>query len=368
MRLLVITNDFPPNPGGIENYVFSLVRRWTAGEVVVVTRSMPGAAEFDAAQDFEIVREPVDTLLPTPGLARRLLELIARGGFQAVHFPSALPLGLLGAGLGLPYAVSVHGGEFLLASRLPLARRALKSVCRKAGVMLPESSFAEALVGRLLGSGTAMRRVTCGVDAGRYAPGAARPVQLDASGPVIVSVSRLVPRKGARTLIEALPQVLSHFPEAHLLVVGGGPDFDRLTAMVKSGRLERSVTMTGPQPWDRVPSFLAAGTIFALPTRNRFFGTETEGLPLVYVEGAAAGLPLIGGDVGGVRDAVRPGETGLLVDGSSAEQTAGAILRLLQNPSEAQRMGDAGRRMVLEEFTWDAVYEEYRRAMEACVR
>lgn len=365
MRLLVITNDFPPNPGGIENYIYSLVRRWPAKDVVVVTRRMPDGDEFDAAQDFEILREPVGTLMPKPDLVRRMSALVAEHRIDLVHFPSSLPLGLMGEGLGRPYAVSVHGGEFVLASRIPGARTALKAVCRKAAVLLPESSFAELLVRRLIGPGAMVARVTCGVDAGRY--GSAEPVDLGVGGPVIVSVSRLVPRKGGRTLIRAFPRVLGSHPDAHLLIVGGGPDLDRLRRMTEEAGLSRSVTLAGPQPWDRIPSYLAAADIFALPTRTRFLGTETEGLPLVYVEAAAAGLPLIGADVGGVGDAVRPGRTGLMVDGSDANQTARAINRLLDDPDESRRLGSCAREMVLREFTWDSVYAVYRKALEDIV-
>lgn len=366
MRLLVITNDFPPNPGGIENYIYSLVRRWPSTEVIVVTRRMPGSEPFDAAQDFEILREPVDVLLPRPDLVRRVIALAADRGIDVVHFPSALPLGLMGEGLGRPYAVSVHGGEFVLASRIPGARSALKSVCKKAAVMLPESSFAESLVRKLLGPGPRVARVTCGVDADRY--GSAEPVDLGVSGPVIVSVSRLVPRKGGRTLIRAFPEVSRSHPDAHLLIVGGGPDLERLGKMTDESGLQSSVTLAGPQPWDRIPSFLATADIFALPTRTRFLGTETEGLPLVYVEAAAAGLPLIGADVGGVGDAVRPGETGLMVDGSDAKQTAGAILQLLDDPGESRRLGANARQMVLREFSWGSVYGVYREALESIRR
>ncbi len=367
MRLLVITNDFPPNPGGIENYIYSLVRRWPPGEVIVVTRRMPGGEEFDASQEFEIIREPVDTLLPRPDLVRRLLRTVTDRGIDMVHFPSVLPLGLMGEGLSRPYGVTIHGGEFVLASRIPGARTALKAVCKRAGVVMAESSFAESLVTRLLGPKIPMARVTCGVDADRYGPGAASPVDLGVAGPVVVSVSRLVPRKGARTLIRAMPAVLESRADAHLLLVGGGPDFERLQEMTAKAALERSVTLAGPQPWDRIPAYLASADIFALPTRTRFLGTETEGLPLVYVEAAAAGLPLIGANVGGVGDAVRPGRTGLMVDGSDPKQTASAILRLLDDPVEARRLGEAAREMVEQEFSWDTIFGLYRKAMESVV-
>lgn len=368
MRLLVITNDFPPTVGGIENYIYSLVRRWPPDDVVVVTRSVPGDADFDAGQAFEIVREPADVLLPLPGLVRKLSRLATDRCVDVVHFPSTLPLALMGSGLGLPYATSVHGGEFVLASRLPGVRTLLKAVSRQASAILPESSFAESLVSRLVGEHPGVTRVTCGVDAERYGFRAAQPAALGAAGPVVVSVSRLVARKGARTLVRAFPRVLAKHPTAHLAIVGGGPDLELLQKMAVAEGVERSVTLTGPQPWDRIPSFLAAADVFALPTRDRFLGTETEGLPLVYVEAAAAGLPLVGADVGGVRDAVRPGETGILVDGNSPAGTAEAIVRLLDDPEEAARLGKAAREMVLREFNWDRIYEQYFKALAACCR
>lgn len=367
MRLLVVTNDFPPTVGGIENYIYSLVRRWPAAEVIVYTRSVPGDREFDGRQEFEVIRDPVGTLLPLPGLVRRLGRLIAERGVDLVHFPSILPLGLMGSGLGRPYAVSVHGGEFLLASRLPGVRTALRAVGRSAAAVLPESSFAEALAGRVLGTRGTITRVTCGVDADRYRPGAAVPAEIAAGGPVVVTVSRLVARKGPRTLVKALPSVLRKHPDAHLLIVGGGPDLDLLNQMVAEYGLQESVTLAGPQPWERIPSYLARAEIFALPTRTRFLGTETEGLPLVYVEAAAAGLPLIGADVGGVGDAVRPGVTGVMVKGNSAESTADAIVGLLDDPEEARRLGRAARQMVLEEFNWDVIYRLYRNALGRAV-
>lgn len=366
MRLLVITNDFPPGLGGIENYTYSLVKRWPY-EVTVVTRHQPGDKEFDARQSFEVWREPVKTLLPTLHLLRRLRILVRDRGIEAVHFPSALPLGILGPRLNVPYAVSVHGGEFLLASRLPTVRSLLRLVCRGGSVILPESSFAEALVRRFLGSDVRLRRVTCGVDPHRFGRKVAPPAVL-ATGPVILSVSRLVARKGLRTLIKCLPLIHRRHPDAHLLIVGGGPDLDRLKTMTSSSGVESSVTFAGPQPWDEIPRYYSAGDIFALPTHARFWGTETEGLPLVFVEAAAAGLPLVGGDVGGVRDAVREGETGYIVDGNNLEETAGAIIKLIDAPETASRFGRAAREMVLKEFDWDTVAGLYQRALiENCV-
>ncbi|MGQ0680263.1 MAG: glycosyltransferase family 4 protein [Actinomycetota bacterium] len=379
MRLLVVTNDFPPAVGGIENYTYSLARRWPSADVTVVTRQVPGASEFDAEQPFRIIRKDTGTLLPTRSLAAELRRLVEDERIDAVHFPSALPLGLLGRRLGRPYLLSVHGGEFRLASRLPAARQLLRRVCSGARLILPESSFAEGLVREFLPDPVALVTIRCGVDVERYRPGAVEPVKLRnvegpaqpgaVEGPVIVSVSRLVARKGPRTLVRCLPAILLRFPDAHLLIVGGGPDLELLKEMAVKLGVASSVTFAGPQPWATVPSYYAAGTLFAQPTRTRFFGIESEGLPLAFCEAAAAGLPLIGGDSGGVSEAVRPGVSGILVSGGNEEQTTAAILQLLEDPVLAEKLGKGARAMAEQDFDWDVLAAHYRAAIqEHCSR
>lgn len=361
MRLLLITNDFPPAVGGIENYAFSLAGRWKPSDVVVVTRWMPGCESFDRKADYEILREPVGTLLPTSGLLAKVKSIVSSRGIDAVHFPSALPLGLLARRIGRPYAISVHGGEFLLASRLPAARQALKWVSAGAAVLLPESSFAEKHIRRILGDKVPLQRVTCGVDPERFRPPQAG--RQTGQDPVIVSVSRLIARKGQDTLIRGLPRLLQAHPSARLLIVGGGPRLPHLQKLAWNLRVSHSVTFAGPQPWEKTPEFLSCAHVFALPSRDRFAGTETEGLPLVLLEAAASALPLVAGNVGGIPDAVRPGQTGVLVDGASALETGTALKSLLDDRAGALRMGATARRMVLEEFTWDLVAEKYRAAL-----
>lgn len=362
----MITNDFPPGVGGIENYAFSLARRWDPRDITVLTRWMPGCAPFDREADFEIIREPVGTLLPTPGLFRRAKSIVKGAGIDAVHFPSSLPLGLMGSRLRRPYACSVHGGEFVLSSRLPAARQALKAVCAGAALLLPESSFAERLIHHFIRDPRAVERVTCGVDAERYGRPRTRALQREAPGSTIICLSRVIPRKGQNTLIRTLPALLGSHPGIRLWIVGGGPYLPKLRKLAGALGVERAVTFAGPQPWESTPDFLSAADIFALPTRDRFLGTETEGLPLALLEAAAAGLPLVAGNVGGIPDAVRPGQTGILVDGSSIVETATALAQLLDDPSLAVRLGARGRKMVVEEFTWDKVFERYRAAITAC--
>lgn len=367
MRLLVITNDYPPVVGGIENYTYSLASRWPGNDVTVVTRWVPGGEKFDASNQIEVIREPVGTLLATPALKRKIGLLLDSGRFDAVHFPSAMPTSLMGPRVvtprGIPYAITAHGGEFLLASKLPWFKRQLREVLSKAAVILPQATTTEDRIRHWMANPPPMVLVTCGVDVDRYEPG---PRGFDP--PTILSVSRLVARKGPATLIRALPDVLSKHPGTNVVIVGGGPDLSRLQRLAQKNSVQHAIRFMGSQPWERVPHIYSTASVFALPTRDRFGGVETEGLPLVFVEAAASGLPLIGGDAGGVKDAVHPGETGILVDGREPRQTADAINTLLDDPDEARAMGDRARAMVERAFTWEHISGIFTQTLETYCR
>lgn len=365
MRLLEITNDFPPTLGGIENYIYSLIARWDPDDVVVLTRAARGSERVDATLSGPVHREPVSTLLPTRRLWARIQAILASQPFDVVHFASPLPLALLGPRIlrrtGIPYAVSVHGGEFIAGVRLarPLMQRALG----QAAVALPVSSFTQQAILRLLADPPPTEVVTPGVDPSRFAPFAeAAPdpgLRAPEGGRTILSVSRLVVRKGPATLIAALPAVRARHPGTVLAIVGDGTDRRRLERAARHHGVAGSVRFLGSQPWDRLSGYYAAADIFALPTRERFWGLETEGFPLVYLEAAGAGLPTVAGTAGGVVEAVVDGQTGFIVDGHSPGETATALIRLLDDPALARRMGRAGRERVIAEFAWDDVVERF---------
>lgn len=367
MRLLEITNDFPPTIGGIENYLYSLVARWKPDDIVVLTRDRPGAAEVDATLACTVHREPVSMLLPNRRLWERVRVLLAEGSFDAVHFASPLPLALLGPRIlratGIPYAVSLHGGELVTGARLagPLMAHALGD----AAVVLPVSSFTKEALLRLVAHPPPAVVVRPGVDAERYAPADPEDVASRADRPpAILSVSRLVARKGPGRLIAALPAVRERHPGTVLVVAGDGPDRRRLERAAGTAGMAGAVQFLGARPWHALPEIYARADIFALPTRERFFGLETEGFPLVYLEAAASGLPVVAGEAGGVREAVQDGETGLVVDGRDTGEVTRALLRLLGDRDWARAMGSNGRRRVREGFSWDAAADRFRNALE----
>ena len=239
MRHLLVTNDFPPKVGGIQSYLWELWRRLPPGDVTVFTASShPRAQEWDRQQPFEVVRAPAPVLLPHPGLARRLRAEAGRRGAKAVVIDPALPLGLIGPSLGLPYAVVLHGAEVTVPGRLPVSRQLLARSVRRAGLVIAAGHYPEAEARRAVGEGRPFPRVAQilpGVDTARFHPlsreDRARARQhwgLPPEGPVVLSTSRLVPRKGVDTLVRAAGLVARHVPGLTVVVGSTGRDRPRL--------------------------------------------------------------------------------------------------------------------------------------------
>jgi phosphatidyl-myo-inositol dimannoside synthase len=369
-RTLLVTNDFPPRPGGIQHFVRSLAVRQPAGSVLVYASTWPPgdrgrAAKFDAEQPFQVVREDTGMLLPTPAVARRAAELARANDCDTVWFGAAAPLGLLAAGLrrraGIRRAVAqTHGHEAGWAA-LPVARGLLRRVGDQMDVVTYLAEYFRGRLAPVLGDRAELVRLAPGVDLDGYHPDVdGRPVRDRyrlADRPVLVCVSRLVPRKGQDALIRALPVVQRRVPDAVLLVVGAGPDGDRLRRLARSAGVADRVVFTGEVPWAEVPAHFAAGDVFAMPCRTRRAGLDVEGLGMVYLEASACGLPVVAGDSGGAPDAVRDGETGFVVPGRDLAAIADRVATLLADRDLAGRMGRAGRAWVAAEWGWDLLAE-----------
>jgi phosphatidylinositol alpha-1,6-mannosyltransferase len=356
VRTLVVTNDFPPRPGGIQAFVHSLAIRQPADEVVVLASSWKGAAAFDAAQPFPVVRAATSVLLPTRGALRQAREVAVAEGCDRAWFGAAAPLGLLAGRLGLDRAVaSTHGHEVGWAL-LPGARQALSRIGRQVDVVTYLGDYTRSRLAPAL-PGVRLEQLPSGVDTAAFFPGAGGDVVRRRLGltdrPVIVCVSRLVPRKGQDVLIRALPLVQQRIPDAALLIVGGGPSLKRLRSLASSTGVSDDVVLTGSVPWEELPAHYDAGDVFAMPCRSRRGGLEVEGLGIVFLEASATGLPVVAGRSGGSPDAVLDGETGWVVDGTSVEEVAGRIGDLLADPARARAMGAAGRAWVERDWRWD---------------
>lgn len=361
-RTLLITNDFPPRPGGIQSFVHNLALRQPTGSVVVYASTWRGADKFDADQPFEVVRERTGVLLPTPLIARRAARLARRYDCDTVWFGAAAPLGLLAAGLrrraGIRRVVALTHGHEVGWAALPGARAALRRIGRYADVVTYLGEYTRVRLERALHGVTELCRLAPGVDVDTYHPGVdGEPVRVRlglADRPVVVCVSRLVPRKGQDMLIRALPEIRRRVPDAALLIVGGGPYRSTLERLARQVGVERDVVFTGSVPAAELPAHYAAGDVYAMPCRTRNRGLDVEGLGIVYLEASATGLPVVAGDSGGAPDAVREGETGYVVSGRDLAQLVDRVARLLADRDLARQLGAAGRAWVEREWRWEA--------------
>lgn len=362
-RLLVVTNDLPPGHGGIETYVHELVRRFDPDDVVVATSRRAGWEAWDAAQPYRVERISRYPMLPTRRVARAVVDLADEHRCQAVWFGAAAPLGLMAARLrtetGVRRVVSTTHGHEVWWALLPGFRQVLRRIGRRADHVTYITDYTRQRLARVLPADR-LTRLSPGVT-----PEAFVQVSDDAVAevrarlalgldPVVVSVSRLVARKGHDTLIAAWPQVLRHHPDARLVIGGRGPYEKRLRRLVDRHDVAASVTLAGFVPDDDLAALYRTAQVFAMPARSRLAGLEVEGLGIVYLEAAAAGLPVITGTSGGAPEAVRPGETGYVVDGRDPTAVAQKVVALLDDPDGAAAMGEAGRAWTADQWTWDA--------------
>lgn len=358
----MVTNDFPPRPGGIQAFVHNLAVRRPPGSVVVYAPSWKGAAEFDAGQPFPVVRHPTSLMLPEPTVLRRAGQIARSEGCTSVVFGAAAPLGLLAPSLrryGVERFVGItHGHEAGWAS-LPVARRLLRRIGDGVDVLTYLGEYTRSRMASALSplAASRMARLAPGVDETVFRPGSGGDAVRERHGltgrPVVVCVSRLVPRKGQDALIQAWPRVLRAVPDAALLLVGGGPYRPSLQELAASLGVAGSVRFTGSVPWEELPAHYDAGDVFAMPCRTRRRGLDVEGLGIVYLEASATGLPVVAGDSGGAPDAVLDGETGLVVEGRSVATVAAALSGLLEDPERARKMGEQGRAWVEREWRWE---------------
>jgi phosphatidyl-myo-inositol dimannoside synthase len=361
-RTLVVTNDFPPRPGGIQQFVHQMLERLPAQDIVVLTSRHDGDTSFDATLPYRVVRHPHYPMVPTPAVTRRAAELLREEHCDAVWFGAAAPLAWMTPTLRKAGAVRVvattHGHEMAWA-RLPGAASALRRISSRVDVLTYLTDSSRALIGKVAVPGARLEQLSPGVDPAVFTPDvsglAVRERYGLGSRPVVVCVSRLVKRKGQDTLIEAWPRVLERVPDAALLIVSGGPYGVPLQAMAGALGLEKSVFFTGQVDWEELPQHYAAGDLFAMPCRTRRGGLDVEGLGIVFLEASASGLPVIAGRSGGAPDAVLNGRTGYVVDPRNREEIAGRIVELLLDKVSARTMGVVGRAWTEREWGWDAM-------------
>jgi phosphatidylinositol alpha-1,6-mannosyltransferase len=363
--ILCITNDFGPRAGGIETFVIGLIERIPFGSVMVYTSQQGDTAEYDQVWQekygVEVIRDRAKILLPSLRVGRAVRKIVRQRGVTKVFFGAAAPLGLLSHGLrraGVTRIVALtHGHEVWWAKVWPFTW-AIRRIGSGVDVLTYLGDFTRNAISRSLSTQaqSSMVRIAPGIDTTHFAPVVTagelkRELELEGKR-VIVSVGRLVHRKGQDTLVESLPEILKSHKDAHLLFVGVGPHLEYIhKRAIQLGVLDH-ISFVGRVQYSELPRFISVGEIFAMPSRSRLAGLEVEGLGIVYLEASACELPVVGGLSGGAPDALLEGETGLAADGLDPSSVARAVISLLDDPVRAKEMGKRGRQWIVDEWEW----------------
>jgi len=361
MKHLLVTNDFPPKVGGIQNLLWEWWRRLPPDSFAVLTSPHAGAESFDAVQAFEIrrVREP--WLLPHPLMVRRINKMAREIGADFVVLDPAVPLGIVGRRLELPYMVVLHGAEVTVPGRLPLSRLVLSRVLKNASHIIAAGEYPAAEARRAGGSSLPLTVIPPGVDTQRFRPlsnderiSARREFGVSDDAELIVGVSRLVPRKGFDTLIEVAAALRASRPRLQVLIGGGGRDAKRLQKLID--KLGAPVRMLGRVTDEQLPLLYGCADVSAMLCRSRWGGLEQEGFGIVFSEAASCGVPQIAGKSGGAADAVLDGLTGKVVQNpSDVAQVASTVAQLLDDAFLRSLMSVASRERALNTFDYDVL-------------
>ncbi|MDR2566929.1 MAG: glycosyltransferase family 4 protein [Bifidobacteriaceae bacterium] len=375
MHTLVITNDFPPTFGGIETFIAELVGRFPPDQVTVLASTRAPftpeeTARADSSLPYQVVRHPDRTLWPTKKVAAFAAQVARDVRADAIWFGAAAPFALMARELTRRVEVgrtvaTTYGHEVWWAAA-PGARQALRRIGDSVDVVTYLTDYTGRRIAGAFSPAARARMVKlcAGVafpaaDAVRSPAAAARARAALAlgDGPVVLCVSRLVPRKGQDRLIQGWPKVAAAHPEARLVIAGTGPYEAKLRAMAAASPAADSIVLAGRVEDARLAELYAAASVFAMPCRSRLFNLEVEGLGIVYLEAQAAGVPAVAGDSGGAPDAVLEGKTGFVVDGRGWRPVTARVAELLDDRERAAAMGAAGREWVRQEWGWQGRYE-----------
>ena len=369
MRHLLVTNDYPPKVGGIQSYLWEIYRRLPQDKVVIYTTPHPDSESFDQKQTHKIIRSKQRVLLPTRQVANQIRSLAEVENIDFIMYDPAVPIGILGPKIGIPYGVILHGAEVTIPGRVPIARSLIANVLQHADLVVTAGDYSTKEAIRAAKQNLPVCVIPPGVDIDRFKPldEQARSTirerfNFKDSDEVILTLSRLVPRKGMDMLISATSELVKTSPRVHLLIAGTGRDLRRLKALAQS--TNAPVTFLGFVSDNEVAELYGIADVFGMICRVRWGGLEQEGFGIVFLEAAACGVPQIAGRSGGADEAVLEGETGLVVDNpTDSNAVKQALEKLLTDSETRQEMGRNSRARAEKEFSYDYLAIKYWEAL-----
>jgi phosphatidylinositol alpha-1,6-mannosyltransferase len=372
MRLL-ITEDFPPKEGGLQTWAFELARnlhRQAGAMTVMARRATPVNRAFDRQLPFPVWRmgghdwNRYRDLYVAYYLGKFLFTRGVKPIVYATHWKVGFVPAVVAPLIGMKVIIGAHGME-VLKERKPSRQRLIRLAFSRAHRGLAVSEYTRQALIRLGVPKDKVAVIPNGVDVELFRPrerSTSLVQRYDLQGKkVILTLARLVARKGQDQVIRALPEVIEKVPSAVYLLVGQGPDESRLRDLVDSLGLSEQVIFAGYVPDEQLVDHYSLADLYIMASREIAAGGDVEGFGITFLEAGACGLPVIGGRSGGVPDAVLEGQTGLLVDPEDSGEIAGALIRILSDEDLARKMGERGRRRAVQAFQW-------RHMAERCLR
>ena len=372
----MVTNDFGPRAGGIETFIVGLLERLSDAQVTVYTSNQSQTENYDRdwRENFgvNVIRDQSRILLPTPRVVASLRRLIREKDIELIWFGAAAPLGISAKWLrlkGVRKIIALTHGHEVWWAKVPPFSWLLRFSSRHIDNFGYLGSFTAREISKTVPI-EKLVQVAPGIDVQHFRP---RGVELRkklnlTQVPVIVSVGRLVHRKGQDRLLEALPIIKKEFPDITLLLIGEGPYRRELEDICKKLDLTKNVKFLGRISYEELPKYLSLGDFFVMPARTRLFGLEVEGLGIVYLEASACGLPVIVGNSGGATDAVIHGETGFVVNGEKIEEIAERSLELLRNHDLRLSMSQRAREFATKQWHWEIWASEFNKLLKSPVK
>jgi len=361
-KTLLATFFYPPEKGGLQNHLENLFKRLPSKQVVVLTKKQPGDFDFDRKQAYKIYRTSFDSplkylKLSTLSFSREIKKIVQKENIKKLVIGHSLPLGLsamrLKNSLGLHYDVFVHGKEVfeITTKNRALQTYALESTLKNADHIICTTDIIKQKIAGIFDlDKDKIEIIPPGVDLDKFSP-TTKPSKDNLS---LLTVARLVRRKGHHLVIEALGPLIRKYPDLSYNIVGDGEEKNNLKNQVKDLKLEKNVIFHGQLSDKEVIKQFATADIFVMPSLD--LSGDLEGFGLVFLEAAAAALPVVSTKTGGIPEAVVDSKTGILIDinknNKTVQELEKALFSLLDNPQKRQQMGQNGLLRAKQSFTW----------------
>ena len=292
-KILLVTNDLGPRAGGIETFILGLLDQLDGSQIVIYTASQSESADFDKRLTEKtgvlIVRDKSSILLPTPWVNRRVRAVALRYESEVIWFGAAMPLAWMSGLLkraGAKRIVAITHGHEVWWAKLPPFKQIFAQSTKSIDVLTFLGEFTRSAMAPVVRAPCQMVQIAPGISIEHFSPGAKSQRLIDElkleGKQILVSVGRLVHRKGQDKLLEALPEILLTHPDIVLLFIGVGPRQKKLDQLVRAHDLSNYVRFVGRVTYDKLPDYFRLGDLFVMPSRSRLAGLEVEGLGIVY--------------------------------------------------------------------------------------